>query len=356
MARGKNYALEALIKEDPDEAAKLMPPAPLSVVRDLPRPDGAAGPRIGPPGNQLPEPVTVVAPTPALPDAPPAPAAPPPPAAAEPLPPFPAAPPPPPAPDPLIQAELARARQEAEDLRKRLSDERIAREAEDFHARRARAELEAQRSQLEQLRQRQEMEASLADLGDDFETLTPADARKVIAAASKLAERRHREEIEELRRRQEQADAQFRQYLETSHAGYLEAHRERMDREILAGVPEFTTLMQDQDFLRYITSPVSDGAGTTRRQLMTKELQEGRPAYTIKVARDFLAGRASLDDLAQVSPASSGLTGGRPPAAQPVEDALDPLLDAVRMNKLSRAEYRERIKALAGKPAPSVRG
>jgi hypothetical protein len=335
MARGRNFAREAIERRvqagQPPTGPGPGPDAPELFVRDLDIVPAQA--------DATPAPASAPAPVPS-PTLPPA-LQPPPPA--------------PPEPDPKAleelerrRAEAERHRQEAEELRKELNAERIGREAELFRQQRQQEELARSRQELEAFRSQKDLEETARFTDEDFATLDANDARKLVQTAAALAEKKYRAEVDAIKNQLAYQNEQWGKYLQSSYQSYAEAQQDRMNREIRAAVPDLPRLTRDPEFVRYLASPVSPGATLTNQQIITQELAAGNAGYVIQAVGAFKAGRPRLEDIAQVDSASAGKTAAPEKESPFTGDTPDPLLELVRTNRISKAEFRERKKARAG--------
>ncbi|MDR1314795.1 MAG: hypothetical protein LBQ12_14180 [Deltaproteobacteria bacterium] len=332
MARTRNWAQEAIDKREKadDAAGALQPPAPEIHVRDV-----------------------SVAPAPVAPPAP-APVAPP---AADPLPPFappPApTPPPPPAQNPAelaaAQAELARIRLELEESRKHADDLRIRAEADAFHSKRSQEELAKTRNQLNEAARKRDIDSIVEKISEEtLDVVTKKDLRVVVEAAVAAAESKQGPRLEELEKRQAFANEQVSQFLKGSYENEARSTQARLDREILAEVPEFTALMSDSAFQAYISMPIIEGSPTTRQQVMASDLKLGKSGSTVEIAKRFKETLPKIDDVVQVAPASGGVPTYAGDVKAPDIEEESRILDLRRTGKMSRQAYRDRGKA----PAP----
>lgn len=201
---------------------------------------------------------------------------------------------------------------------------------------------------LLQLKEERELDELLATYSSEFQSIDPADAKKLLAPVLKTVRQQSSKATEALQNQllsqQKELHNRFKQLEE----------RERLDRlnktrdKILKAHPDLAQLQQTPAYQQAMMTPVGGKSGILVGQLVAAEYQQGNADYIIDVlnavkqqAQPDLAGVASVSPsaAATIPAAPTDGTPGRLTAEQIAEYKF-----MVQTGQMSREDFREVMK------------
>ena len=207
------------------------------------------------------------------------------------------------------------------------------------------AEVQKRNAEFEAANKQQAMLASLdgADELAALETVDPADARRIAVMTARMLQQPLEGVAAEVKAQRETIERNRAEALNATQ----QAQITRYAGEILQVHPDFYSLFNDPDFLRYLQEP--DGLSSrSRDQAATQEFYAGNTRYVIDIVDKFKQNRPDNGKVTTVPPVQVAGGAGTPAtsSADKPTFTLAELNSLYQMRRISPDEYRVRLKEL----------
>lgn len=237
-----------------------------------------------------------------------------------------------------LEKELAEAQLERKTLEGKLQAEQEMRN---------KAALE--RDELKAWRRNQELEQEFSLAGVEFNSIDPADVEKV-ASITRKSHANLSEELKSLRQEVEQGKIEQQRILK-EHAQVIQEQassdmRSSTNKRILQAYPDFSTMSKSPAFLSMLNQPIRPGSHITNKDELGMAYAAGDAEYIISFLKGKVEDVPQFDKIAQMG-AGPVNTEVKEPVHQATIEEQDDLLTAVKLNLISRDEFRKQRQAQA---------
>jgi len=200
--------------------------------------------------------------------------------------------------------------------------------------------------ELQQLQLERELEKMLGENANEFATIAPEDAKRLLTPVVKMV----KDSLGSTQNATKKAlDAQQKKLDE--HVTRLEQERVQakvasLHKKLLTAHPDLEQLQKSQAYYQTMTAPV-DGSGLTVGQLVAAEFNRGNVDYVINVLNKMKDSQPSLESVAVVSPGSVGSTPAAKSDAPDGQLSMEELADLkfnFQSGRISREQFSAAMK------------